>query len=159
MAFKIWDFEKPIFRLTLIAIAVVFLLNNPSVSIIASWYPGKTDTYWFLPGFLFANGVLAWVVYRISLPALIQKGILADRRMGRREMPLAGARDRDVHAADGGMASSPLPMRQRLWRWWLPLLRLLFQTFFAAALTAWTLAWMHGGGFGKYFVNIPGHQP
>ncbi len=117
------------------AIAAVFLMIHPSVSIVAHWFPGKTNHLWCYPAELFTFGLLTWILYRLSLPALIARGIFEDRRLGVRQVPVGKF--------------------QKRWRWWLPVLRLTFQTFFLAAFCAGVLAWMQSGIFRTWLLNVP----
>jgi len=122
---KIIDPERWIFNLTSLAIAAVFVLLTPSTAIIAHWFPGKTDWLWLYPGLLFTFSFLLWLLYRLSLPALIERGVFEDRRKDREVMEL----------------SAP----EKLWRWVRPMLRLFTQVFLIAALCSSALTFMRSG--------------
>jgi len=122
---KIFDPERWIFTLTSLAIAAVFILLTPSTSIIARWFPGKTDWLWIYPGLLFVLSLILWLIYRLSLPRLIEKGIFEDRRKNRQLPELSSS--------------------ERTWRWLRPMLRLFIQVFLIAALCSTVLTWMRSG--------------
>lgn len=119
---KIIDPERWIFNLTSLAIAAVFILLMPSTQVIARWFPGKTDWLWFYPGVMFALSFVFWLLYRLSIPALIQKGFFEERRRNREPLQQS--------------------FTDRAWRWLRPMLRLMAQVFLVAALCCSVLTLM-----------------
>ena len=135
---KIFDPEKGIFYLTAFAMATVFVFLTPTTQIIALWFPGKTDRLWFYPAFFFTAAFCLWTAYRLSLPYLVRRGILEDRRRPSGRMPLRGP--------------------GRLLRWMQPALRLLFQVLLLAGVCSWTVAFMRSGWFQKLLGHIAVNQ-
>lgn len=131
---KIIDPEHWIFTLTSLAIAVVFVLLTPSAQIIADWFPGKTDWLWLYPGGLFALSLLLWFVYRLSLPRLIEKGIMDDRRKNREPLQMS--------------------ISEQVWHWFRPMLRLMAQVFLIAALCSSALTLMRSGQYRALLTKV-----
>ncbi|MBP9864856.1 MAG: hypothetical protein KBC91_00485 [Candidatus Omnitrophica bacterium] len=131
---KIIDPERWIFTFTALAITAVFILLTPSTTIIARWFPGKTDWLWLYPSILFALSFILWLIYRLKLPSLIEKGFFEDRRKDR--IPIA------------------LSPSARTWRWVRPMLRLFMQVFLIAALCSSALTFMRSGKNRDLLVTV-----
>jgi len=132
---KIIDPEHWIFTLTAIAIGAVFVLLTPSTTIIARWYPGKTDWLWLYPTVLFCSSFFLWLVYRVKLPRLIERGIFEDRR----RMRLVSEDNKVLRA----------------WRWLRPMVRLLMRVFLIAAVCSAGLIFLRSGKIQALLVNLP----
>ena len=119
---KIFDFEKFIYRLTILMIAVVFVLLVPTTHIIASWYPGKKDTLWLWPFAAVSLGIVSWLLMRLSIPKFIQWGWFQNRRNEPRQ--------------ENGSAG------RRLWRIALPILSFSIQMFLLIFMCMCLVAFM-----------------
>jgi hypothetical protein len=78
------DFKKSIFKLNVLATLLVFAVLTPSVRIYARWFPEKKDSLWLLPLGVVGISSLLWFFASLSLPALIQRGIIKDLRASAR---------------------------------------------------------------------------
>ncbi|MCB9799224.1 MAG: hypothetical protein H6757_00515 [Candidatus Omnitrophica bacterium] len=77
---KMIDFEKIVFRISVLTVGAIFILLAPTTHIFASWYPGKKDILWIVPACVIGVLSILWLMVRLCLPLLIQKGVFEDRR-------------------------------------------------------------------------------
>lgn len=77
---KPFDYQKILFWVNILVTALVFVLLAPTVHIYSWWFPEKRDTLWLLPVGVMTLSLFLWIAASLSMPYLIQKGWLEDRR-------------------------------------------------------------------------------
>jgi hypothetical protein len=132
---KILDLEKIIFRLNVIVIGIIFLLLTPATQIIASWFPGKTDMLWLFPLFVLGVCTFLWFLMSLTLPSLIKRGILEDRRIKPRTEETSRAK--------------------RLWRILLPMVALACQMLLLIFMSMCLIIFMRSQTMENLFTNLP----
>ena len=73
------DFEKIVFRLCVLSIAIVFLLSVPTTHIVADWFV-QFDQFWKVPLLCLAVGLFLCLLFKLILPNLFRWGIFEERR-------------------------------------------------------------------------------
>ena len=74
------NFERVIFTLNLIAIAIVAVLVAPTTQIFAWWYPERENILWLVPAIVLGTCCILWLIMRMSIPLLIRWGVYEDQR-------------------------------------------------------------------------------
>lgn len=74
------DFHKILFPFNVAVTGLVFLLLAPTVRVYRWWFPEKKDPLWLFPLGVILLSAGAWFLASLSMPVLIRRGIVEDRR-------------------------------------------------------------------------------
>ena len=128
--------ELILFRLNVLSVVIVAILLAPSSQIIASWYPAShKEILWWIPVGTVGTCSVLWLIYKLSLPSLIHRGLFPDRRQQSRQEEYKRA--------------------YRIFRLIWPVLLLIIQTGMILLMAMSLFGFMDGHWLEGIFKNIP----
>lgn len=129
------DFHKIFFPFNVALTGIVFILLAPTVRIYSGWFPEKRNALWLLPLFVMLLSSLVWLLATLSLPALIKKGLLEDRRSKPRFIQI--------------------PFQSRFFRQVMPIAVFVIHMLVLLLFSATLIDFMKTGPLERLLVNLP----